>query len=204
MALKAEDVFDPHLAVRLGGEPREGREDLLEVTLRSQGQLALAFRLIELTEVGLALQATTSSDPPLESLRRLVSSLPAASRPALFSHIVNSLLDTVCRCRPDVSHLLLGETATRQAQRVISGTALGRGWSLPLELASSLEGEGYTRVLPMKDITVKEASFQCHLRGYETRNHRNWSTREGHRGSRGNGATSLEGLTERELSAVEW
>lgn len=99
----------------------------------------------------------------------------------------------------------MGETSTRQAQRVISGTALGRGWALPLELAATFQLPSETdmkviRIQPMKDVTVKEAALLCHVRGIESRNERRWDLAGGgaQRDTRGkSGAASLEALTER-------
>ena len=197
VGLRAEDVYVAGLAERLGGSKVE--TSLMEVDLRSRGTLCTAILCPKLTEItlDLPLRASSSSDAPLESLRKLVSSLPAASRPVLFSNILTSLLHIAARCIPNISHLLLGETSTRQAQRIISGTALGRGWSLPLELASDLNLNGIMRLQPMKDLTVKDATYFCWLNRLDSRNYRSWSARGGSTGSRGKGATSLEGLTER-------
>lgn len=88
----------------------------------------------------------------------------------------------------------MGETSTREAQRVISGTAMGRGWALPLELAASRtkQEQSWKNMKPMKEITVKDAAICCHLRGVPTVNHRLW-------GREGKGkAVTIEGLTERE------
>ena len=203
LGLRAEDVYDPSLALRLGGSAVE--TSLMEVNLQSRGMTKSPLYFDRSDSYSdLSVRASSSSDTPLELLRKLVSSLPAASRPALFSNILTALLHIAARRLPNISHLLLGETSTRQAQRIISGTALGRGWSIPLELATDLKLEGVTRLQPMKDLTVKDATFFCWLHGAETRNHRSWSVRGGSSDPRGKGATSLEGLTEREPSAVVW
>lgn len=150
----------------------------------------------------------SSSLPPFEKLQILLSSLPPPSRPALLSNILTSLLNTAISCLPNISHLLLGETATRQSQRVISATASGRGWALPLELSGSLTlPSGAVRIAPMKDLSLKEAAFSCRIRGIEMRNRRDWDRAgavggESRRDARGKGgAMSIEGLTERESGA---
>ena len=131
--------------------------------------------------------------------------MPPASRPALLSHILDHLLNLTANCLPHVSHLLLGETSTRQAQRIISGTALGRGWSLPLDLSPAYTLPTRTekkvlRMKPMKELSVREVSMWCRIHGISTVNHRGWDAvgpRE--RGGRAKGgASSIEGLTERE------
>lgn len=110
---------------------------------------------------------------------------------------------------PNIGHLLEGETSTRQAERVIGATAGGRGWALPLELASRLpltsesnssESAAPLRIKPMKDITVKEAAIYCRTGGLPTVNERKWdgTVGEPRRDARGKGAfASIEALTER-------
>lgn len=105
---------------------------------------------------------------------------------------------------PKIGHLLEGETSTRQAERVIGATAGGRGWALPLELASYLPVEGCDamRIKPMKEITVKEAAIYCRIHSLESVNERKWdgTVGEPRRDARGKGAfASIEALTEREL-----
>ena len=154
---------------------------------------------------GLPIFASTSTDTPIESLRKLVSSLPASSRPALFAHILNSLLITAARCLPNITHLLLGETSTRRAQRIISDTALGKGWSLPLELASAqtVPESKIITVRPMRDMTIKDTAIWCWGKCLETRNHLVWRSLISDGGGSGRhrvngGAGSIEGLTESE------
>lgn len=152
------------------------------------------------------LPQASSSKTPLESLQSLLASVPHPSRPALMSHILNALLTAVSTYLPNISHLLIGETSTRQAERIISATASGRGWALPLELATTLKlDNGVKRISPMKDLSYKEAAFSCRIRRLETRNYRGWDrTKVGassdKREARGKGgAMSIEGLTEREF-----
>lgn len=107
---------------------------------------------------------------------------------------------------PNISHMLLGETSTREAQRVITGTAQGRGWSLPLDLVTaralpplltkeSGSGERVVRLRAARDVTVKEAALYCHALGLESFNYRRWESGRGRKD-----ASSIEGLTEREFT----
>lgn len=151
----------------------------------------------------------------MEALRALLAGLPAPSRPTLLGHILDGLLTLSATTLPNVGVLLEGETSTRQAERVIGATAGGRGWALPLELATRLplttsasssdpSVEATTRVVrikPMKDITVKEAAIYCRTSGLESVNERKWdgTVGEPRRDARGKGAfASIEALTERE------
>lgn len=158
----------------------------------------------------MASSSSSTSTPPLESLRNLLSSLPPPSRPSLLSRILDHLLTLAANSLPDISHLLLGETSSRQAERIVSGTALGRGWALPLELAAAYklpslgddEVSRVTQLKPIKDITIREAAIWCHLAKIPSVNSRGWGgikgKDDGKRDARGKGGVaSLEMLTER-------
>ncbi|BEI81063.1 hypothetical protein CcaverHIS002_0202230 [Cutaneotrichosporon cavernicola] len=138
-------------------------------------------------------------------LSALVASLPLPSRPTILGHILDAVLATVASALP-VSHLILGETATREAQRVITGTAQGRGFSLPLDLVTlssralgevgasgevgALGASGVMRLRGARELSVKEAALYCHAKGLETFNYRQW------------GRKSIEGLTERFVATL--
>ena len=148
----------------------------------------------------------------------LMSTLPSSSHPHLHQTLLQTLLQTTAYNLPNISHLLLGDTSTRQAVSIISGTSVGRGWNLGSELAlsgylpdpnstSAAEAGSIMRIKPMRDIMVKEAAYHCHTRGIETYNYRGWDTYEGTAGAarkvageaRGKGGVrSLEKLTEGE------
>ncbi|WVF70665.1 hypothetical protein IAT40_005458 [Kwoniella sp. CBS 6097] len=206
IGLKAEDVFDPTLKGRLrqlgGGDGGVTRED----------EEVPSLVALDVTDPDLPLfpvpETSSSTATPLEHLRALIASLPPASRPALLSSILTSLLNITAQTLPNITHLLLGETSTRQASRLIAGTALGKGWSLPLELNTIHKlDERLTRLKPMKDMTTKEAAIYCHLRGLSgwTRNERRWEAAgpKGKRDARGKGAVaSLEQLTEHFIAGL--
>ncbi|RSH92739.1 hypothetical protein EHS25_008185 [Saitozyma podzolica] len=128
VGLRAEEAFDSTLGQKLGrpsASPGGIAVDLSNPSLP----------LLDLPSA--SSPASASAPDPLLRLQTLLASLPAPSRPALLAHILSHLLNLAAYSIPNVSHLLLGETSTREAQRVVSGTALGRGWALPLELASA-------------------------------------------------------------------
>lgn len=122
----------------------------------------------------------------------------------MLQQILDHLITLTSYSIPNVSHVLSGETSTREAQRVISATATGRGWALPLELSGSFrlhtpEDQSIVRLKPMKEINLKEAAIYCHLRKLRTVNERRWVDARSS-GGRGKGSTSLEMLTERKSS----
>ncbi|WVQ97042.1 hypothetical protein IAU59_004152 [Kwoniella sp. CBS 9459] len=207
IGLRAEDVFDVGLKGRL--QQLGGSHD--GVVTGVDG--AASTFALDVTDPNLPLfpipeSSSSSTTTPLEHLRALIASLPPASRPALLSSILNSLLTLTAQTLPNITHLLLGETSTRQASRLIAGTALGKGWSLPLELNTVHQvDERLMRLKPMKDITTKEAAIYCHLRGLSgwTRNERRWEAAgpKGKRDARGKGAVaSLEQLTEHFIAGL--
>jgi cytoplasmic tRNA 2-thiolation protein 2 len=200
IGVRAEEVFDDALAERFGGTRRAGG---LAVDLAHSGRSwPCNWYISPKLMVDLQFSRPSSSNPPdnLSKLQALLASLPAASRPALLSNVLNAILNLAARTLPNVSHMLIGETSTREAQRVISGAAAGRGWSVPLELQPALllmnEDEKVFRLKPMKELAVKEVAIYCHLKGIRTTNERRWA---GDRDvAKGKGkAPSLEMLTER-------
>ncbi|WWD18150.1 hypothetical protein CI109_102599 [Kwoniella shandongensis] len=204
IGVRAEDVFDGELKNRL--------RDIAGLASQDSGQEVEDTIAIDLKDADLPLFSTplssASSTTPLDHLRKLIASLPPPSRPALLSNILSSLLTLISQTIPNISHLLRGETSTRQAQRLISGTASGRGWSLPLELsAARKDDDGLVRLKPMKDLSVKEAAVYCNLKGFNgfTRNDRRWDAAgpAGKRDARGKGGvTSLEMLTEQFIAGL--
>ncbi|WVQ71062.1 hypothetical protein IAR50_000587 [Cryptococcus sp. DSM 104548] len=209
IGVRAEDVYDPALKSRLRhmarGSSGEKASDVQPLSTNPKDSDLPLFPVA----------SSTSTTTPLDQLRTLLASLPPASRPQILSHILSSLVTAVAHALPNISHVLLGETSTRQAQRLIAGTALGRGWQLPLELSavrpeppvSGTDAPGFVWLKPLKDLTTKEAAVYCHIKGLSqwTRNDRKWEVAGpvGKRDARGKGGVaSLEMLTEQFIAAL--
>ncbi|WWC68416.1 uncharacterized protein I206_102343 [Kwoniella pini CBS 10737] len=196
IGLKAYDVYDANLKNKIRKIVGLSEEKEFE----SSG-IAVDLKNPDLPIFPIA-SSSSSTSTPLDQLRSILATLPPASRPSLLSSILNSLITVTSDIIPNVSHVLLGETSTRQAQRLISGTALGKGYTLPLELAvTNKPYSKYTILKPMKDITIKEVSIYTHLKGLNSivRNDRKWdySGPISKKDSRGKDHTrSLESLTE--------
>ncbi|WRT65908.1 uncharacterized protein IL334_002859 [Kwoniella shivajii] len=198
IGLNAEDVFDPNLKKRIKALVgiQEGNED----TQSAEG-ISVDLKNPDLPLFPIP-SSSTSTTTPLDQLRSLLASLPAPSRPSLLSSILTSLITITSQTIPNISHILLGETSTRQAQRLISGTASGKGYTLPLELAVSYKAENAITILkPMKEITTKETAIYSYLKGWNgfIRNERKWDNAgpKSKKDSRGKGdIKSLESLTE--------
>ncbi|ODO11853.1 hypothetical protein I350_00637 [Cryptococcus amylolentus CBS 6273] len=209
IGVRAEDVYDPAFKSRL--RQLGGAIDGEEVSDIQPLSINLKDSDLPLFPVA----SSTSTTTPLDQLRTLLASLPPASRPQILSHILSSLVTAVAHALPNISHVLLGETSTRQAQRLISGTASGRGWQLPLELSAvrteppvaGTESRGLVWLKPLKDLTTKEAAVYCHIKGLSqwTRNDRKWEVAGpvGKRDARGKGGVaSLEMLTEQFIAGL--
>ncbi|WVW80374.1 hypothetical protein I302_102355 [Kwoniella bestiolae CBS 10118] len=213
VGLKAEDVYDGGLRKKIRGIVGLPKEAEGEERVDGDGVA------VDLKNPDLPLfpSSSSSSSTPIDQLRSILSALPAASRPSFLSSILDSLITTTSQIIPDTKHILLAETSTRQAQRLIAGTALGKGYTLPLDLSvinkSSLSitdgsKRDIVRLKPMKDISFKEVAIYTHLRGLNglVRNARNWDNAgpQGRKGdSRGKGNTrSLESLTEQFIASL--
>ncbi|KAJ2375201.1 Cytoplasmic tRNA 2-thiolation protein 2 [Coemansia sp. RSA 2607] len=119
---------------------------------------------------GFSAQIIKNSDkhtPPRERLRQLFSALDSdSSRESLLDAIRTFLLVRLARAH-QCTVLLLGESATRIATRVVSLTSCGRGFSLPFEIASeSTWFDGVTLIRPMRDFIAKEIAFFNRWTGY--------------------------------------
>ncbi|WWC88104.1 uncharacterized protein L201_003008 [Kwoniella dendrophila CBS 6074] len=205
IGLKAHDVFNPNLKLKIQSLAGLGEDEKDE---SSQDGIAVDLKNPDLPLFPTP-ESSSSTSTPLEQLRSLLASLPPPSRPSLLSSILNHLLTFTSIIIPNISHILLGETSTRQAQRLISGTALGKGYTLPLDLSiTHKQSNGITKLKPMKDITTKEVAIYTHLKGLNkdlVRNERRWDNSGpiGKKDSRGKGDTkSLESLTEQFIASL--
>ncbi|KAJ2725079.1 Cytoplasmic tRNA 2-thiolation protein 2 [Coemansia sp. Benny D115] len=108
----------------------------------------------------LAKPADSAPEPPRERLRRLFDGLASATdREAMLDAVKTELLVRLAQ-RANCQVLLLGDSATRLATKVVSLTCRGRGLSLPLETAAeSTWFDGVVVMRPMRDFTAKEVGF---------------------------------------------
>ncbi|KAJ2702954.1 Cytoplasmic tRNA 2-thiolation protein 2 [Coemansia sp. IMI 203386] len=104
--------------------------------------------------------ASEEQHSPRERLHRLFDSLGSATnRESLLDAIKTYLLARLAR-ESGCSVLLMGDSATRIASKIVSLTSRGRGFSLPLEVASECAWlDGLTVVRPMRDFVAKEIAF---------------------------------------------
>ncbi|KAJ1818694.1 Cytoplasmic tRNA 2-thiolation protein 2, partial [Coemansia sp. RSA 2598] len=118
--------------------------------------------------VQLACDNKAEQRSPRERLHRLFDSLGSATnRESLLDAIKAFLLARLARAS-GCSVLLMGDSATRIASKIVSLTSRGRGFSLPLEVASECAWpqDGLTVVRPMRDFVAKEIAFLNRWAGF--------------------------------------
>lgn len=105
----------------------------------------------------------------------LLSTLPTPSHPAITSSLLSSLLTRLAHSlsasRTNPTILLTGLDATRAASLIISQTASGGGYALPLLVAPVTEHvEGVKVVRPMTALSGKEVGWYARNAGLRTWN----------------------------------
>ncbi|RCH85322.1 Cytoplasmic tRNA 2-thiolation protein 2 [Rhizopus azygosporus] len=110
----------------------------------------------------------TSSVNHKEQLQSLFNSIKkSTAKEDLLWHIKMQMLITVAQ-REGCTYIFFADSATRQAIKMISWTAKGRGYSLPLDISVDNEqtfGVGIMR--PMKDMLSKEVGLYNYFSGID-------------------------------------
>ena len=113
----------------------------------------------EITSIGLDLESSnfpSSKGDGSERLERLLSSLPSSTSRADIIGILKSRLVVEFAKRNTCSSIVWGDSTTRLAEKTLSETAKGRGFSLPWQIADGLSPHGITFIFPMRDLLRKE------------------------------------------------
>jgi cytoplasmic tRNA 2-thiolation protein 2 len=91
-----------------------------------------------------------------ERLQEIIGSLPSAtSRADLISTFKTRLLVDVAK-RNNCEGILFGESTTRLAEKTLTETAQGRGFSLPWQVSDGMCPYGITFNYPLRDLLKKE------------------------------------------------
>lgn len=114
---------------------------------------ALSLPTIDWTPLGLNVD---DSLPHKERLQRLLKSiLTATSRADISSTLLTRLLvDTAMK--NECTSILFGDSTTRLAEKTLTETAKGRGFSLPWQVSDGASPFGPTMYYPMRDLLKKE------------------------------------------------
>jgi len=97
-----------------------------------------------------------SQKPGTERLQELIWSLPSAtSRADIISTLLTRLLVDVAR-KSDCESILFGDSTTRLAEKTLTETAKGRGFSLPWQVSDGISPYGIGFNYPLRDLLKKE------------------------------------------------
>ncbi|KAJ2344483.1 Cytoplasmic tRNA 2-thiolation protein 2 [Coemansia sp. RSA 2671] len=103
------------------------------------------------------------STPAREQLRALFAGLGSATDREDMLDIIKSFLLARLARQAQCGLLLLGDSGTRIASKLVSLTSRGRGFSLPLEAGAEApflgSSSGVTAYRPMRDFIMKEIAF---------------------------------------------
>ena len=166
----AYELYVVHVDLYLDAADRETSSTLLEKykaryprhTYSSVGlEEALTLKNIDWGNLGLP--QPTSTDAPksgTERLQELVRSIPSAtSRADIVSTLLTRLLVDVAK-RNTCESILFGDCTTRLAEKTLTETAKGRGFSLPWQVSDGMSPYGIGFNYPLRDVLKQElASF---------------------------------------------
>lgn len=159
------ELFVVHIDLYLDDADREASSVLLKKyqskypkhSYSSYG-LQEALQLEGIVWASLGVSDTPSRDIQASSsdLQKIVSSMSSAtSRADIVSTLLNRLLVDVAK-RYDCEGILFGDTTTRLAEKTLTETAKGRGFSLPWQVSDGLSPHGIGFNYPLRDILKKE------------------------------------------------
>jgi cytoplasmic tRNA 2-thiolation protein 2 len=104
----------------------------------------------------LDLEHSASGAPSSERLQKLLGSMSSAtSRSDIVSTLLSRLLVDVAR-RNGCEGALFGDSTTRLAEKTLTETAKGRGFSLPWQISDGASPYGMTYYYPLRDVLKKE------------------------------------------------
>lgn len=154
-----------HIDLYLDASDRKSSATLLEKyksryprhTYSSVGlEEALYLKDIDWSSLGISQPPAVVSEASSADLQNLVSSMPSAtSRADVVSTLLTRLLVDVAK-RNDCEGILFADTTTRLAERTLTETAKGRGFSLPWQVSDGPSPYGVGFNYPLRDILKKE------------------------------------------------
>lgn len=159
------ELFVVHIDLYLDDTDREASTALLKKykdqyprhSYSSYGlQEALQLEGIDWASLGVSDRAVQETQASSSDLQRIVSLLSSAtSRADIVSTLLNRLLVDVAK-RNDCESILFGDTTTRLAEKTLTETAKGRGFSLPWQVSDGPSPYGVGFNYPLRDILKKE------------------------------------------------
>jgi cytoplasmic tRNA 2-thiolation protein 2 len=117
---------------------------------------ALDLDTIKWSSLGLDTTLSDKSIPKKDRLQTLLKSIPAAtSRADISTTLLSSLLVDVAKGN-SCDSILFGDSTTRLAEKTLTETAKGRGFSLPWQVSDGESPFGVHYRYPLRDILKKE------------------------------------------------
>lgn len=114
---------------------------------------ALSLPSIDWASLGLTIDESLPHKERLQALLKSIST--ATSRADIASTLLTRLLvDTAAK--NDCTSILFGDSTTRLAEKTLTETAKGRGFSLPWQVSDGASPFGPTMYYPMRDLLKKE------------------------------------------------
>lgn len=100
--------------------------------------------------------SSTSERPGIERLRQFIGSMQSpTSRADVVSTLLTRLLVDLAK-RNNCENILFGDSTTRLAERTLTETAKGRGFSLPWQVSDGISPYGIGFNYPLRDLLKKE------------------------------------------------
>jgi len=166
MKRTAFDLHIVHVDLYLDAVDRKDSSDLLEKykarfpnhTYSSVGlEDALLLQSIDWSSLGLETPLSLDySKPGTERLQDLIGIMPSATSKAdIISTLLTRLLVDVAK-NNDCEAILFGDSTTRLAEKTLTETAKGRGFSLPWQVSDGLSPYDIGFNYPLRDLLKKE------------------------------------------------
>lgn len=100
----------------------------------------------------------SDQEPAIENLQELIGSLPSAtSKTDVISTLLTRLLADVAKSS-NCESILFGDTTTRLAEKTLTETAKGRGFSLPWQVSDGMSPFNVGFNYPLRDLLKKEVA----------------------------------------------
>jgi len=158
-----EDIYDPEWS-----DSKCFSAVATLVTSLPKDQLAISGQAPDLLSHLAPLPAVSRQDRIAKLKALLAACATLTCKETILSHFRSSLLFQLTK-RAKCSVLVLGDSATKIAIQIIGLTAIGRGFSLPLETTAVSNWVQDCKVLrPLKDSLLKEMEIYCRLKNLQT------------------------------------
>lgn len=162
----AYELYVVHVDLYVDAADREASATLLEKyksryprhIFSSVGlEEAMGLKDIDWSSLGLPqAPSITSQNSGSERLQELIRSFPSAtSRADIVSTLLTRLLLDVAR-RMECESILFGDSTTRLAEKTLTETAKGRGYSLPWKVSEGPSPYGVAFNYPLRDVLKQE------------------------------------------------